>query len=92
MLLHRMLHLHLLFHQLFPIGSSFSDWRLWGLLQRTKRWPMSKRECYLQRSGFIDQLPANQRFDAKMKLTGANSFDRNNPLVNAFAGMYGWQC
>jgi hypothetical protein len=38
---------------------------------------------------FIDQLPADQRFDAKMKLTGANSFDRNNPLVNEFAGMYG---
>jgi hypothetical protein len=34
-------------------------------------------------------LPADQRFDAKMKLTGANSFDRNNPLVAAFAGMYG---
>jgi hypothetical protein len=39
--------------------------------------------------GFIDQLPADQRFDAKMKLTGANSFDRNNPLVSSFAGMYG---
>jgi hypothetical protein len=38
---------------------------------------------------FIDQLPADQRFDAKMKLTGANSFDRNNPLVAAFADMYG---
>jgi hypothetical protein len=39
--------------------------------------------------GFIDQLPADQRFDARMKLTGANSFHRDNPLVNAFAGMYG---
>jgi hypothetical protein len=29
---------------------------------------------------FIDQLPADQRFDAKMKLTGANTFDRNNPF------------
>jgi hypothetical protein len=38
---------------------------------------------------FINQLPANQRFDARMKLTGANSFHRDNPLVNAFAGMYG---
>jgi hypothetical protein len=24
-----------------------------------------------------------------MKLTGANSFHRDNPLVSAFAGMYG---
>jgi hypothetical protein len=38
---------------------------------------------------FIDQLPADQRFDAKMKLTGANSFHRDNPLVNEFAAMYG---
>jgi hypothetical protein len=39
--------------------------------------------------GFIDQLPEDQRFDAKMKLTGANSFHRNNLLVNAFATMCG---
>jgi hypothetical protein len=36
--------------------------------------------------GFIEQLPEDQRFDAKMKLTGANLFHRDNPLVNAFAG------
>lgn len=40
-------------------------------------------------SSFINQRPDDQRFDAKMKLTGANSFHRDNPLVSAFAGMYG---
>jgi hypothetical protein len=36
------------------------------------------------------QPPARyQRSDAKMKLVGANTFDRATSLVNAFAGMYG---
>jgi hypothetical protein len=37
----------------------------------------------------VPALPADQRFDAKMKITGANSFHRDNPLVNEFAAMYG---
>lgn len=38
---------------------------------------------------FIDQLPAAKRFDAKMKLTGATTFERSNPLTDAFGAMYG---
>lgn len=38
---------------------------------------------------FIDQLPVEQRFSAKMLLTGATQFERANPLVDAFGGMYG---
>jgi hypothetical protein len=36
----------------------------------------------------IDQLPTNQRFDAKMKLM-ANTFRRDNPYVGVFAAMKG---
>lgn len=36
----------------------------------------------------IDRLPADQRFDAKMKLM-ANTFRRDNPYVGVFAAMKG---
>jgi hypothetical protein len=38
---------------------------------------------------FIDQLPAEQQFPARMLLTGATSFERAHPLTDAFGSMYG---
>lgn len=38
---------------------------------------------------FINQLPESARFDAKMKLIGANSFERSNALVGEFGTMQG---
>lgn len=38
---------------------------------------------------YIDRLPVEQRFPAKMLLTGATQFERANPLVDAFGAMYG---
>ena len=40
-------------------------------------------------AGFIDQLPANQRFAARMALQGATTFIRSNPLVETFGSMQG---
>lgn len=39
--------------------------------------------------GFIDQLPAEQRFAARMALQGATTFLRSNPLVATFGAMQG---
>ncbi|NTS30658.1 hypothetical protein HQ945_05270 [Phyllobacterium sp. BT25] len=38
---------------------------------------------------FIDQLPDEQQFPARMLLTGATSFERAHPLTDAFGSMYG---
>lgn len=38
----------------------------------------------------IDGMPADQRFPARMLLTGATQFDRQHPLVAAFAAAFGW--
>ena len=40
-------------------------------------------------AGFIDQLPANERFAARMALQGATTFIRSNPLVETFGTMQG---
>lgn len=40
-------------------------------------------------AGFIDQLPAEQRFAARMALQGATTFVRTNPLVETFGEMQG---
>jgi len=40
-------------------------------------------------AGFIDQLPAEQRFAARMALQGATTFVRSNPLVETFGAMQG---
>lgn len=40
-------------------------------------------------AGFIDQLPADQRFAARMALQGATTFVRSNPLVETFGEMQG---
>lgn len=37
----------------------------------------------------IDQLPAGQRFDAKMKISGATTFLRDDPLTIAIGQAYG---
>ena len=37
----------------------------------------------------IDQLPADQRFPAKITLTGATTFRRDHPLTPVLGGMYG---
>jgi hypothetical protein len=37
----------------------------------------------------IDQLPANQQFDAKMKVSGATTFLRADPLTIAIGSAYG---
>ena len=39
---------------------------------------------------FIDTLPTAQQFDAEMVLSGAKTFQRNHPLVTAFAGALGF--
>lgn len=38
----------------------------------------------------IDGLPAAQQFDAKMKISGATTFLRNDPLTIAIGAAYGW--
>ncbi len=40
-------------------------------------------------AGFIDQLPAADRFAARMALQGATTFERSNPLVETFGEMQG---
>lgn len=43
----------------------------------------------LAMAGFINQLPAEQRFAARMALQGATTFVRTNPLVETFGEMQG---
>lgn len=38
---------------------------------------------------FIASLPEGDRFNARMLLEGATTFERNHPLTAAFGGMYG---
>lgn len=38
---------------------------------------------------FIESLPEGERFNARMLLEGATTFERNHPLTAAFGGMYG---
>lgn len=38
----------------------------------------------------INGLPANQQFDAKMKVSGATTFLRSDPLTVAIGTAYGW--
>lgn len=38
----------------------------------------------------IGNLPVDQQFDAKMKISGANIFNRNDPLTIAIGTAYGW--
>lgn len=40
-------------------------------------------------AAFIDQLPAEQQFAARMALQGATTFLRSNPLVETFGAMQG---
>lgn len=40
-------------------------------------------------AAFIDQLPAEQQFPARMALQGATTFLRSNPLVETFGTMQG---
>lgn len=40
-------------------------------------------------AGFVDELPAEQRFAARMALQGATTFVRTNPLVETFGEMQG---
>ncbi len=40
-------------------------------------------------AAFIDQLPQEQRFPARMALQGATTFLRTNPLVETFGEMQG---
>lgn len=39
--------------------------------------------------GFVDQLPYDQQFNARMLLSGATTFNRSNPLTAAFGQMAG---
>lgn len=38
---------------------------------------------------FINSLPEEQRFNARMLLEGATTFERRHPLTDAFGSMYG---
>lgn len=38
----------------------------------------------------IDALPADEQFDARMKLCGAVEFHRSEPLVETLGGAIGW--
>jgi hypothetical protein len=38
----------------------------------------------------IDAMPADQQFNAKMIVSGATVFERNNPLTIAIGTAYGW--
>ncbi len=41
---------------------------------------------------FIASLPESQRFNARMLVEGATSFERRHPLTDAFGSMYGMTC
>lgn len=38
----------------------------------------------------INQLPSDQRFGARMLLSGATQFERAHPMVDAFGSAFGW--
>lgn len=38
----------------------------------------------------IDQLPAEQRFPARMLIRGATRYERRHPIADLIRGLYGW--
>jgi hypothetical protein len=40
--------------------------------------------------GFVQQLPGENQFDARMILSGATEFRRDHPLVEVFGTAFGW--
>jgi len=41
-------------------------------------------------AALVDQLPADQQFNARMLLKGATTFRSDHPLSDMLAGLYGW--
>lgn len=39
---------------------------------------------------FVQGLPADQQFAARMLLSGATQFERRHPMVNLFSAAFGW--
>lgn len=39
---------------------------------------------------FVEALPADQQFAARMLLRGATQFERDHPLTEAFGALHGW--